>query len=392
MTRFAIAVLALLAGCCLAQHGHDPFSGSGCNCSAFCAGSCAINASKPSKRTMYRMTPLDVDGVADKNTGDAPGDTSYVIERRTAAFDCRKDPGSFQCANLVVKGDDPDSTDLVIEFQVENDGQWGPYLYCNPLDDKHPERPWNCSTSLPNGPGPPPHYPESCAATYDGYATFCSAVKPDSVVAGVTLGGCCAAAAAAHAQSYAYHTSNSSCELHAHFRFNLFACADGVLGLLKGPPGPPTCQCPRVFASVGRENLTASGSHGGGGGGGAGGEWYSLPHQGMCAPGGGVGDGSGCSWSVVGKPHAVNASCVYDCIDAHVEAANATGFAPCPKNAGGGGGLNRTSDCYSECYSHTTDQMSPTDLTAPWKSAFGGKHPCPTVDIPSQRALAALAR
>ena len=100
--------VALLS--CIAQHSHDPFSGSGCNCSAFCAGSCAINASKPGTRTLYRMTPLEVDSLADKNTGDAPGDTSYVISRRTAAFDCKKDPGSFQCANLVVTGDDPDST------------------------------------------------------------------------------------------------------------------------------------------------------------------------------------------------------------------------------------------------------------------------------------------
>ena len=50
------------------------------------------------------MTPLHTDGVTDKNTGDATGDTSYVISRRTAAYDCKKDPSSFQCASLVVKG------------------------------------------------------------------------------------------------------------------------------------------------------------------------------------------------------------------------------------------------------------------------------------------------
>ena len=450
--------VALLS--CIAQHSHDPFSGSGCNCSAFCAGSCAINASKPGTRTLYRMTPLEVDSLADKNTGDAPGDTSYVISRRTAAFDCKKDPGSFQCANLVVTGDDPDSTvsvcccllllaatsccflllpacclELTIpspeilavtriwssSFRSSLTGSGGltvcscccccccccfnrrspsrPHytrpplqpVYCNPLDAKHPAQPWNCSTDLSGGPGPPPGYPKTCAAEFDGFAKFCLHGKPDSVVKSASgISGCCAAAKAAKAESYTFHTSNSSCEIHQTFSFHqssFYECADGVVGLMThGPPLPP-CQCPRVFTSVGRENLTASGSHGSGFGG-AGGEWLSHPHQGMCAPGAPVGT-DGCSWRVAGTPLAVNASCVYNRIDNNVEAANVTGFAPCPKTAAGG--LNRTSDCYSESYKYTTDAMTPTELVAPWKGSFSGSEPCPPVSITASRVLAAVA-
>ena len=123
MLRSTVA-LSLVA-VVLAQGG-DPFAGLGCNCSAFCAGTCsATRSGRPDKTqnmTLYRMTPLNVDTATDKNTGDGQGDTSYVISRRTAAYDCKINPEGWHCSTLVVKGDDPDSTDLVISFEMEVDG------------------------------------------------------------------------------------------------------------------------------------------------------------------------------------------------------------------------------------------------------------------------------
>ena len=41
-----------------AAHRTDPFAGSGCECDTFCAGKCAINATKAAENvTLYRMTP-----------------------------------------------------------------------------------------------------------------------------------------------------------------------------------------------------------------------------------------------------------------------------------------------------------------------------------------------
>ena len=281
--------------------------------------------------------------------------------------------------------DDPDSTDLVIEFTMEVDGQWGPYLYCNPTDAKHPEQPWNCTTSLSGGGGPPPGYPPSCSATYSAFNKYCFTGRPSSVVADASLSDCCAAAGRAHSSAYTYHATNRSCELHLFPQMHAAPCADGVAGIKSRGPSTPVCECERVHASVGRENLTTPATsryhayHP------AGGEWYSHPHQGQCAPGRSVADG-GCSWRVVAAPRAVNASCVYDRIDSAVEATSQSCFSRCPLAPGGG--LNRTSDCYSECYSHATAGLTQAQLVAPWHEAFGNSKPCPPVAIPGATAAA----
>ena len=42
------------------------------------------------------------------------------------------------------EGDDANSTDLVLEMKVEVDGQWGPYLECNPVNTTDPLGAWHC--------------------------------------------------------------------------------------------------------------------------------------------------------------------------------------------------------------------------------------------------------
>ena len=112
-----------------AQHHHvDPFAGSGCNCSTFCDGSCAINATGHNTYTLYRMTPHGVLDMNNKNTGDVKGDTSFILSRRTTAYECRVNPNQFQCNSMTqFDGDDSNSTDLIIEFEIEVDGNWGEF-------------------------------------------------------------------------------------------------------------------------------------------------------------------------------------------------------------------------------------------------------------------------
>jgi hypothetical protein len=70
------------------------------------------------------------------------------------------------------EGDDANSTDLVLEMNAMVNGQWGPYLMCNPLDASKSTGRWDCKYSIdfPN----PPNYPDQCTKlTYDGEGGVC---------------------------------------------------------------------------------------------------------------------------------------------------------------------------------------------------------------------------
>ena len=113
--------------------------------------------------------------------------------------------------------------------------------------------------------------------------------------------------------------------------------------------GPKPCQCPRVFKSVGRENLTTMDDGWYKSNCPAGGEWYSHPKGGECAKGNKVGDGkSNCTYRLEGIAGAVNASCMYRVVDKAVEDLNPACFNACPQPH------NVTSDCYLECYAKTS--------------------------------------
>jgi len=97
------------------------------------------------------MTMKNVLDLKDKDTGDVAGDTSFVLSRKNAAYDCHIDPNSFRCVNdAQFSGDEKNSTDMVLEMQVTVDGQWGPYLRCNPLVPANPYGEWNCSEARAN--------------------------------------------------------------------------------------------------------------------------------------------------------------------------------------------------------------------------------------------------
>ena len=77
----------------------------------------------------------------------------------------------------------------------EVDGQWGPYLPCNPVNISDPYGAWNCTTDFMHH--NPPDYPHVCVANnyssaYEGYAIM---GIPDFRLKGVSLSDCCSEAA-----------------------------------------------------------------------------------------------------------------------------------------------------------------------------------------------------
>jgi hypothetical protein len=198
---------------------NDWFRGTGCNCSSFCAGSCAINGSEPLNLTFYRMTMSSVLGLANKDTGDAPGDTSFLLKTRAYALRCRQDPSAMECRQAQFAGDRASSTDRIAAFDVEVDGQWGPYLQCNPHNNTAPgasSSAWGCKYYEQ-----PQDWPAVCGATavegHNNVAFDDEALAPVRRLANSSLAGCCKSM---HEESphrvsaFAYHRAERSCWLY----------------------------------------------------------------------------------------------------------------------------------------------------------------------------------
>ena len=93
-----------------------------------------------------------------------------------------------------------------------------------------------------------------------------------------------------------------------------------------------------------------------------GGFWYSTPAEAACDAENPHGSDGNCAWQILETVKIVNATCVFDRLHHAVEAraksnAGRVGFksscfAPCA-TLPGGGGYNRTSDCYVECFVET---------------------------------------
>lgn len=255
-------------------------------------GSCNIATTGAANMTLYRMTQFGVVDMTNKNTGDIPGDTSFVISRRTTAYMCRKDPQNFMCSGLAqFQGDVPNCTDLVLKWKIEVDGNWGPYQYCNPVNSSNSAGSWACLNELSfhrtPRPPPPENFPGQCSANYSGSEGFCYSRKPDDTVQVGSLAECCSAAESRWGPRYC---SNGKCTGGPARNWNYFA-ANGTCALFgyasegrtmrgctsaehiaKPPPGPPPpkpCDCKRLNQTVGRRNESAM-HYGGGGGGGQG--------------------------------------------------------------------------------------------------------------------------
>ena len=99
------------------------------NCKLFCNGQCPFHprwsSPAPENLTIYRLTPSNVTGIVDHDTGDATGDAgfygSFLMLRMLG---CATPWNGFGC----FLANDP----VISQFSVEVDGQYGPYLKCNP--------------------------------------------------------------------------------------------------------------------------------------------------------------------------------------------------------------------------------------------------------------------
>ena len=101
-------------------------------CEDFCTSKCSFfNATagetgQPTNITLYRITPKNVTGIQNKNTGDAPGDVSFFLGRKNLTQRCAQSPASFGCFL--------DGNNIYGKFTVEVDGRYGPYFECNPIN------------------------------------------------------------------------------------------------------------------------------------------------------------------------------------------------------------------------------------------------------------------
>jgi hypothetical protein len=95
-------MLALLFGALAVQPACDLSLPSSDVCEAYCTNQCAFyNATtetgSPQNLTLYRITPANVTGVENKNTGDPIGDVNFFLERKNLTLECAANPSEWGC-------------------------------------------------------------------------------------------------------------------------------------------------------------------------------------------------------------------------------------------------------------------------------------------------------
>ena len=66
---------------------------------------------------------------------------------------------------------------MVLKMNVDVDGQYGPYLMCNPNNVTNPHGAWYCDWDIREK--PVPNWPKQCSAKYySGRSNYCYA-EPD---------------------------------------------------------------------------------------------------------------------------------------------------------------------------------------------------------------------
>ena len=92
-------------------------------CTDFCSSKCSFynqtvdGTPAPHNLTLYRVTPRNVTGIENKNTGDPAGDIGFYLSRKSLVVECREDPTNERC---FLAGDN-----IFAQFVVEFDGQFG---------------------------------------------------------------------------------------------------------------------------------------------------------------------------------------------------------------------------------------------------------------------------
>ena len=222
-------------------------------------------------------------------------------------------------------------TDLLMdsELDVEVDGQWGPYLQCNPVHNTDPQQGgWFCRYYEQ-----PEDWPRTCGAdAVEGHANLglnTSDYKPFRSLSRSTMDACCKTMhEVTRATAFAYKREENTCGLY-HMRDGAdwsatFYDPNSVVGFKTS--GPPACNCSRMYKTVGRNSLPK-----GANGIPLAGEWYSVPAGGECKTGQQLGD-DGCTWRLLRERKQINATCMYARIDTQVERHGLPCFNACTKN------------------------------------------------------------
>jgi hypothetical protein len=113
----------------MAKLDRDRWNISAGHCKVFCDGTCPFHprwsSDQPQNLTVYRLTPANVTGLVNHDTGDAAGDAgfygSFLVLRM---LDCKPPWNGFGCFLA--------NNPVITKFVMEVDGQYGPYLKCNP--------------------------------------------------------------------------------------------------------------------------------------------------------------------------------------------------------------------------------------------------------------------
>eukprot|EP00928_Gymnodinium_smaydae_P026091 TRINITY_DN2058_c0_g1_i1.p1 TRINITY_DN2058_c0_g1~~TRINITY_DN2058_c0_g1_i1.p1 ORF type:complete len:469 (-),score=29.05 TRINITY_DN2058_c0_g1_i1:279-1637(-) len=392
-------------------------------CEDFCNYRCGLynsSAGDTGRRqnlTLYRLTPTNVTGLQNKNTGDAPGDIGYWLTTKNLTRMCARDPEAHGCI--------ADGSNIYGRFVVEMDGLFGPYMECNPRQhggtDPVYKPEWKDSRDFVCGQGclfptmtgchdfsPYPAYNATSGAF--GAQCHCHSNRRDAITVGR------AQPAFLNRESYGVPTAwGPQCQSGYKKPPSGFCVQGEVYKVVHGWSFESTlalaCDlCRKDSFCSGwstRDNTTAELFRGSVtstrgdcisaaagmdpwykqqswyGVGDLGGLWYSTPLEGQCAPGQKIGT-HGCTWREVASSYK-NASCVNGKVDASVESFGVRCFNQCPQP------LNRTSDCYLDCYRDVlmgnagtnVSKIPSLEIIRPWVLAFEENDParggCPEV-------------
>lgn len=366
-------------------------------CEGYCTGQCSFyntslgDTGAPTNMTLYRLTPKHVRTLGNHNTGDAPGDVGFILENRRKALECLRNQTSRGCFLS-------NATDnIYAAFDVEIDGQIGPYFQCNPLyqNASNPFECWQkcetppnchnesgydswvngsdnwagvncfckhcprCNKSVGRAPNPytwqghlPKGWPRQCYAFDAAPHGHCLTGRVWQTVTGANL-------ASTLEEVCLRCTDDSPC-----YGFSILnGTAAKIFSKIHGTHAP----APGTSCVSGKYGYHWGGSVGVP----IGGHWWSTPTAGQCKPGMQLGH-QGCTWRNRAPARYYESHCVDSRVDKAVETHGKTCFDRCLQPH------NQTSLCYSECYSNTLEgdpihnikPMSPEQVTQPWKDAF----------------------
>jgi hypothetical protein len=328
-----------------------------------CATCCNANRRRPTRNiTVYRVTPTNLTGVADRDTGDDAGDVFFSLYEAILPVYCPQNPLDSIC-NITSGVLGNTSRNVYRQSVLEVDESFGVYSGCNPQADGSVE----CDVYARQ---PVCWYNMSCFGSKSdpsqGHAIgpFCAANASDPAAG--------TAAAAQFARGFGDGICmHDDCACSAAFEeaVGVWPCV-----FCKPTDGPPHNDT-KLWRQINRMCQTLDGS------------WYSTRKAGECPPGKLPGYG-GCFWREVELKRNVNASCVRTNFLSGLAAHDGECFAGCGADA-----HNTSSVCWVNCLLAAIDgdpqrgtaRMTRSEMLAPFASAFASDDPskggCPEVPL-----------